>query len=218
MKLKAILAMLLLRPFTVPFSRCSYGTVLPLLWWSIGVWSLWRISSKDPQMWLRVCVAVLLIAIPSSFARPTWKVVASIRWSCLIKQGIWVDVFPESSALGSPTILGWLLFFNSPGNTFDLHNGDEGSLAYLACISPSWVPVPSSSGPRYTHYSAHRVLRQFGFDQDIPPLFKEIVPSFPSLDPFLRLQAVSYWSRKSPQFVVPNSRRGVFASSSFASC
>ena len=28
-------------------------------------------------------------------------------------------------------------FLNSSGNTFDLHPGDEGSLAYLACISPS---------------------------------------------------------------------------------
>ena len=60
-------------------------------------------------------------------------------------------------------------FLTSTGNTFDLHRGDKGSLAYLACISPSWLSVPSSSGPRYTHYSAHRVLRQFSFDQDIPP-------------------------------------------------
>ena len=59
-------------------------------------------------------------------------------------------------------------FLTSTGNTFDLCHGDEGSLAYLACISPSWLLVPSSSGPRYTHYSAHWVLRQFGFDQDIP--------------------------------------------------
>ena len=89
-------------------------------------------------------------------------------------------------------------FLASIRNTFDLHRGDEGSLAYLACISPSWLPVPSSSGPRYTHYSAHRVLRQFDFDQDIPPVFKDIVPSLPSLDPFLMLQAFSYWSRRSP--------------------
>ena len=46
-------------------------------------------------------------------------------------------------------------FLTSTGNTFDLRHGDEGSLAYLACISPSWLFVPSSSGPRYTHYSAH---------------------------------------------------------------
>ena len=80
-------------------------------------------------------------------------------------------------------------FLSSPGNTFDLHRGDEGSLAYLACINPSWLLVPSSSGTRYTHYSAHRVLRQFGFDQDIPPVFKEVVPSLPSMDLFLRSQA-----------------------------
>ena len=107
-------------------------------------------------------------------------------------------------------------FLTSTRNTFDLRHGDEGSLACVACICPSWLPVPSSSGPRYTHYSAHRVLLQFGFDQDIPLVFKDIVPSLPFLDPFLRLQAFSYWSRRSPQFSVPNSQRGVFASNSYA--
>ena len=46
-------------------------------------------------------------------------------------------------------------FLTSTGNTFDLRRGDDGSLAYLACISPSWLPVPSLSGPKYTHYSTH---------------------------------------------------------------
>ena len=58
--------------------------------------------------------------------------------------------FPCDSVLAS--------FLNSPGNIFDLRCRDEGSLLYLACINPSWLPVPSLSGPRYTHYSAHRVL------------------------------------------------------------
>ena len=106
-------------------------------------------------------------------------------------------------------------FLNSLGNTFDLRRGDEGSLAYLACINPSWLPVPSSCGPIYTHYSAHQLLRQFGFDQDIPLMFKDIVPSLLSLDLFLRLQAFSYWLRRSSQFVVPNSQRGVFTSNGF---
>ena len=94
--------------------------------------------------------------------------------------------FPWDSMLTS--------FLNSPRNTFDLCRKDEGSLAFLACISPSWLLVPSSSGHRYAHYSAHRVLRQFGFDQNISSVFKEIVPFLPTLDPFLRLQAFSYWS------------------------
>ena len=50
-------------------------------------------------------------------------------------------------------------FLNFLGNSFDLCCGDEGCLAYLACISPSWLPVPSSSGPKYTHYLAHWVFR-----------------------------------------------------------
>ena len=59
-------------------------------------------------------------------------------------------------------------FLTSTGNTFDLRHGDEGSLAYLACISLSWLLVPSSSGPKYTHYSAHRVLRQIWFRSGYP--------------------------------------------------
>ena len=123
--------------------------------------------------------------------------------------------FPREFGLGFACDFVLSSFLTSTGNTFDLRRGDEGSLAYLACISPSWLLVPSSSGPRYTHYSAHWVLQQFDFDQDIPPVFKDIVPSLPSLDPFLRLQAFSYWSWRSPQFAVPNSQRGVFASNGY---
>ena len=89
-------------------------------------------------------------------------------------------------------------FLNSLRHTFDLRWGDKGSLVYLACTSPSLLLMPSLSGPRYTHYSAHRVLRQFSFNQDIPPMFKEVVPYLPSLDPFLRLQAFSYWWEEGP--------------------
>ena len=89
-------------------------------------------------------------------------------------------------------------FLNSLANAFDLRWGDEGSLAYLACTNPSWFLVPSLSGPKYTYYSAYRVLRQFGFDQDILLVFKEVVPSLPSLDPFLRLLAFFLLVTKEP--------------------
>ena len=39
--------------------------------------------------------------------------------------------------------------------------------------------------------------------------------SLPSLNPFLMLQAFSYWSWRSPHFAVPNSQRGVFASNGY---
>ena len=113
---------------------------------------------------------------------------------------------PREFGLGFACDSALSYFLSSTGNTFDLRHGDKGSLAYLAYISPSWLPVPSLSGPKYTHYSAHRVLRQFGFDQDVPTVFKDVVPSLPSLDPFLRLQAFSYWSRRSPNLQCPTPR------------
>ena len=85
-------------------------------------------------------------------------------------------------------------------------------MVYLTCVSPLWLLVPSSGGHRYTHYLAQWVLRQFGFDQDVPLVFKEVVSSLPSLDPFIRLQAYSYQSRRSPQVTVPNSQRVAFRS------
>ena len=113
--------------------------------------------------------------------------VGHLRWYSPLEFGL---RFACDSVLAS--------FLNFPGNAFDLCPGDEGSLAYLACVSPFWLPFPSSSGPRYTYYLAHWVIQQFGFDQDIPPVFKDVVPSLPSLDPFPRPQAFSYWSRRSP--------------------
>ena len=65
---------------------------------------------------------------------------------------------PQEFSLGFACDSVLASFLNSLGNTFDLRCGDEGSLAYLACISPSWLLVPSSSGPKYTHYSTHWVL------------------------------------------------------------
>ena len=47
-------------------------------------------------------------------------------------------------------------------------------------------------------------------------MFKEVVPSLPSLDSILRSHAFLYWSQRSPKFVVPNFKRGVFSSSGFA--
>ena len=38
-------------------------------------------------------------------------------------------------------------FLNSSGHTFNLRRGDKSNLAYLACTSPSWLLVPSMSGP-----------------------------------------------------------------------
>lgn len=98
-------------------------------------------------------------------------------------------------------------FLSSPGHSFDLCLDDESNLAYLATISPRWLPISMLDDALFTHYAAHWVLRQFRLDQDVPLNLKDVLPTSPSLDPFLSLHAFHCWSQKSPQVVIPSSQR-----------
>ena len=206
--------MLSLRPFTVPFSMYSCGTTTLAKYRSLKF-----IKGKfqgSPDVINGLCGS-FTDSHPIIFCWANLKG-GSLNLVKLFDQArhlSWRSPQEFNSGFACDSMLA--SFLNSPGNTFDLRRGDKGSLVYLAYISPLWLPMPSSSGPKYTHYLAHRVLQQFGFDQDIPLVFKDIVLSLPSLDPFLRLQAFSYLSQRSSQFMVPNSQRGVFTSSGFAS-
>uniref|UniRef100_A0A2N9EVM6 Aminotransferase-like plant mobile domain-containing protein n=1 Tax=Fagus sylvatica TaxID=28930 RepID=A0A2N9EVM6_FAGSY len=51
---------------------------------------------------------------------------------------------------------------------YTLIAGDVASLTYLSATNAGWLPVLSVDGPQFTIYSAHRVRRQFGFDQEVP--------------------------------------------------
>uniref|UniRef100_A0A2N9I2V0 Aminotransferase-like plant mobile domain-containing protein n=1 Tax=Fagus sylvatica TaxID=28930 RepID=A0A2N9I2V0_FAGSY len=53
---------------------------------------------------------------------------------------------------------------------YTLIAGDVASLTYLSATNAGWLPVLSTDGPQFTIYSAHRVRRQFGFDQEVPAI------------------------------------------------
>ena len=89
--------------------------------------------------------------------------------------------------------------------------GDMGSLTYLSATSAGWLPVLSSGGLQFTVYSAHRVRRQFGFDQEVPTVMGVAAGKIPSINPFLRTRAFAYWSGTAPRVIIPSGDRvGVY--------
>uniref|UniRef100_A0A2N9FFS5 Aminotransferase-like plant mobile domain-containing protein n=1 Tax=Fagus sylvatica TaxID=28930 RepID=A0A2N9FFS5_FAGSY len=62
---------------------------------------------------------------------------------------------------------------------------------------------------RFTVYSAHRVRKQFGFDQEVPAVMGIAAGEIPTVNPFLRDRAFAYWSRLMAAMVeFRNSGRG----------
>jgi hypothetical protein len=94
---------------------------------------------------------------------------------------------------------------------YTLIAGDVASLTYLSATNAGWLPVLSTDGPQFTIYSAHRVRRQFGFDQEVPAVMGVAAGEIPTINPFLRTRAFAYWSSVAPRVIVPNGNRiGVF--------
>jgi hypothetical protein len=83
-------------------------------------------------------------------------------------------------------------FRNVEAQDYTLIAGDVGSLTYLSATNAGWLPVLSSDGPQFTTYSAHRVRRQFGFDQEIPAVMGVAAGEIPTINPFLRARAFAY--------------------------
>ena len=50
----------------------------------------------------------------------------------------------------------------------------------------------SSGGFQFTAYSAHRVRRQFGFDQEMPAVMGIAAGEVPIINPFLKARAFAY--------------------------
>jgi hypothetical protein len=59
-------------------------------------------------------------------------------------------------------------FHNIKAKDYTLIARDVRSLTYLSATNAGWLPMLSSGRLQFTAYSAHRVRRQFGFDQEVP--------------------------------------------------
>jgi hypothetical protein len=102
-------------------------------------------------------------------------------------------------------------FCNVEAQDYTLIAGDVRSLTYLSATNADWLPVLSSGKLQFTAYSAHRVRRQFGFDQEVPTVMGIAAGEIPTINPFLRTRAFAYWSGIAPWVIVPNGNRvGVY--------
>uniref|UniRef100_A0A2N9FCT9 Aminotransferase-like plant mobile domain-containing protein n=1 Tax=Fagus sylvatica TaxID=28930 RepID=A0A2N9FCT9_FAGSY len=102
-------------------------------------------------------------------------------------------------------------FRNIEAQDYTLIVGDIGSLSYLSATNAGWLPILSSGGLQFTVYSAHRVRRQFGFDQEVPAVMGIAAGEIPVINPFLKARAFAYWSGIAHRVIVPSdSRVGIY--------
>ena len=78
----------------------------------------------------------------------------------------------------------------------------------MAGINAGWLPYLADESVRFVHYSADRVRRQFGLDQDILDDFSSIIKSLTFVRPFLWHIAFEFWSRRFSVVTIPGSQRG----------
>jgi hypothetical protein len=90
---------------------------------------------------------------------------------------------------------------------YTLTSEDTRSLTYLSATNAGWLPVLSSGRLQFTAYCAHRVRRQFGFDQEVPAVMGVAAGEIPTINPFLKARAFAYWSSVTPQVVIPSGDR-----------
>ena len=98
-------------------------------------------------------------------------------------------------------------FRNVEAQDYTLIAGDMGSLTYLSATSAGWLPVLSFGGLQFTVYSAHRVRRQFGFDQEVLAVMAIAAGEIPIINPFLKARAFAYWIGIAPWVIVPSGDR-----------
>jgi hypothetical protein len=102
-------------------------------------------------------------------------------------------------------------FSNVEAQDYTLITGDMASLTYLSATNVGWLPILSSDGLQFTVYSAHRVRKQFGFDQEIPAIMGIAAGKIPNINPFLRASAFAYWSGVAHRVIIPSGDRiGVY--------
>jgi hypothetical protein len=98
-------------------------------------------------------------------------------------------------------------FRDMEAQNYTLTSEDTRPLTYLPATNAGWLPVLSSGRLQIIAYCAHRVRRQFGFDQEVPAIMGVAAGEIPTIDPFLKAKAFAYWSSVAPQVVIPSGDR-----------
>jgi hypothetical protein len=102
-------------------------------------------------------------------------------------------------------------FRNVEAQDYTFIGEDMRSLTYLSITNAGWLLVLSSGRLQFIAYSAYRVRRQFGFDQEVPAVMGIAAGEIPTINPFLKARAFTYWSGIAPQVIVPSGNRiGVY--------
>ena len=83
-------------------------------------------------------------------------------------------------------------FIDTAGTTTPLISFDERGITYLVATNARWLPYLADEGVGFVQYSADKVRRQFGLDQDIPDDFSAIMESLTSVRAFLRHTAFEF--------------------------
>ena len=76
-------------------------------------------------------------------------------------------------------------FIDTARTTTLLTAFDERGITYLVATNVEWLPYLTDEGIHFIHYSASRVRRRFGLDQDIPNHFTTILESTTSVQPLM---------------------------------
>ena len=84
----------------------------------------------------------------------------------------------------------------------------------LLITSPSFIPYPRSDRFDLTQYNPQRVMRQFGFDQDVPYINTTICALGEAMRPPVHGTALEFWANKVERVLVPSRHREGYATPS----
>ena len=85
---------------------------------------------------------------------------------------------------------------------------------FLLITSPSFIPYLRDDGFGLTQYNLHRVLRQFGFDQDVPNINTIVFPLSDAMQLLVHDTTIEYWANKVERVLVPSRHREGYATTS----
>ena len=93
-------------------------------------------------------------------------------------------------------------------------NDHEKISNFLLITSPSFILYLRGDGFGLTQYNLHRVLRQFGFDQDVLDNNTTVCPLSDAMQPLVHDTAIEYWANKVERVLVPSRHRKGYATTS----